>query len=690
MKRSTKLALSLVLAVGAAMPAMAQDNFPDAPANHWAYDALAKMKADGLLVGYPDGLYRGARPASRYELAVAMHAVYSHLKSLIDGLQGQIDTLKGGPTQQDIQNLKDQIAHLQDEINAMKGWGDDIAALKRATEEFDKELRSLGVDVEAMKKDLGDLQDRVTRLEKKKLPVDVSGDINFFAVTTNSSKNGQFGIDQDGKLEGYSGGTTTGLGHDLTFLHEGAFHVASNNETGPKWQGTFVVGNMIGNGGFGSQSTFGRSPTGVGQYSYDEGPEDVYVQDLSIKTDIHVIGLSFNAEAGRVAYKLSPYVFQRPNTESYFDNERWNDGKYRFDGAILGFNFGPAKIHVWGGNTSNLLSVDGVDENPLVIANTRAINGLSEGITGTNGQTINPTANGLLGTIDQTAAADLSIGLGHNGHLGLDYLVLDQNGKSATGVDNLLDTGDANAGPSNRDQVFGGDADLGFGRFKVSGGYHKSDLTSNWTPSVSSHDNEAWNAKVSYAADRFNLWGGYREVDDNYYAPGDWGRLGVIQNPGNVKGWQAGAFLDLTRALRFTATGEWDKGVENTSGNAFDSSPFDSSTNIRQLMARLDLRINPNFSIYGSWQDATFSSLDPNYGGNVFAIGNGSNNAGVAGDNRANYDWTTIGLGYGLSSNTKFSLAYQFSNGGVVNPINSTGNARYNGGILTSQLTIKF
>ena len=75
MKRSTKLALSLVLAVGMTAPAFAQDQFPDVPANHWAYEALARMKRDGLLVGYPDGLFRGGRPASRYELAVAMHAV---------------------------------------------------------------------------------------------------------------------------------------------------------------------------------------------------------------------------------------------------------------------------------------------------------------------------------------------------------------------------------------------------------------------------------------------------------------------------------------------------------------------------------------------------------------------------------------------------------------------------------------
>jgi hypothetical protein len=75
MKRTLKYALTAVLAVGLVAPAFAQtDNFPDVPENHWAYEALARLKKDGLLVGYPDGLFRGPRPASRYELAVAVHA----------------------------------------------------------------------------------------------------------------------------------------------------------------------------------------------------------------------------------------------------------------------------------------------------------------------------------------------------------------------------------------------------------------------------------------------------------------------------------------------------------------------------------------------------------------------------------------------------------------------------------------
>ena len=94
MKRTLKYALSAILTAAIVLPAVATtDNFPDVPDNHWAFEALQRLKKDGLLVGYPDGLFRGNRPASRYELAVAIHACYTNLKSVTDGLDSQIKAL---------------------------------------------------------------------------------------------------------------------------------------------------------------------------------------------------------------------------------------------------------------------------------------------------------------------------------------------------------------------------------------------------------------------------------------------------------------------------------------------------------------------------------------------------------------------------------------------------------------------
>jgi hypothetical protein len=125
MKRTFKYALSAILTAAIVMPAMAsQDNFPDVPDNHWAFEALQRLKKDGILVGYPDGLFRGNRPASRYELAVAIHAAYTNLKSVTDGLDSQIkalgDKLNGVATTADVQNLRDALTALQNDVNGMK------------------------------------------------------------------------------------------------------------------------------------------------------------------------------------------------------------------------------------------------------------------------------------------------------------------------------------------------------------------------------------------------------------------------------------------------------------------------------------------------------------------------------------------------------------------------------------------
>src|SRR5580692_5851633 len=121
MKRTLKYALSAVLTAAIVLPAVAQDNFPDVPDNHWAFEALQRLKKDGLLVGYPDGLFRGNRPASRYELAVAIHACYTNLKSVTDGLDSQIkalsDKLNGVATTADVQNLRDALTALQNDVN---------------------------------------------------------------------------------------------------------------------------------------------------------------------------------------------------------------------------------------------------------------------------------------------------------------------------------------------------------------------------------------------------------------------------------------------------------------------------------------------------------------------------------------------------------------------------------------------
>ena len=46
--------------------------FADVPADHWAAKFVEKVKALGLMQGYPDGTFRGDKPLSRYEMAAVL------------------------------------------------------------------------------------------------------------------------------------------------------------------------------------------------------------------------------------------------------------------------------------------------------------------------------------------------------------------------------------------------------------------------------------------------------------------------------------------------------------------------------------------------------------------------------------------------------------------------------------------
>jgi len=69
MKKSLVVILTLVLVfslsalAGAAAPV-------DVPANHWAYDAVKKLAADGLIDGFDNGRFNGDKTLTRYEFAV--------------------------------------------------------------------------------------------------------------------------------------------------------------------------------------------------------------------------------------------------------------------------------------------------------------------------------------------------------------------------------------------------------------------------------------------------------------------------------------------------------------------------------------------------------------------------------------------------------------------------------------------
>ncbi len=659
MRSVRSLAFAATLLV--ASSALAQEgNFPDVPKNHWAYAALARLKADGLLVGYPDGLYRGGRPMSRYELAVAIHAAYVNLKNVTDGFDAQVRALQspgiGGTGKPEIDALKATIDGLKADLDAMKRYGAEIADLQRASDTFELELTQLGVDAQAMKDELKGLAGRVGVLERKKDPLEVVGEIDLWAGGGHGDGD-LFGLDRDGRIEGTSNkgpnptaSDVSSVTHTASVLHEAAFDFRTTNETGLKVRGTVVATDAFGqnpvegvvttNVGFGNQSdlfspanTF-QAQTFPSRFGYAEGSGDLYLQTLAVSYS----GGSYDAEAGRIQHQASSWIFRRIDNTSYFDNPRWDNGDYTFDGAHASTRLGPIAVEAYGG-TNHVQTVDGVLLDPIRT-------GPANGFTGSFDLSERLLADRLLGGTLTSSIGGL--------HLRGDALFLDS--------DNLvLPPG----GQFDRLQVYGGEADFEFGRLRFSGGLRQSDAYDG-SRRTNGLAGNAWDAKVAWSSRRLDLSAQYRQVQTEYLAPGDWGRLGVLRDPTNVRGGIGKARIGLTSRLDLGLEGELSHGLENGPSGTF----FDRGTDIGRFAARLDERLGKAWDGYVSYEQTVFNDLVN------------------APSGTPRYQWYGVGVAHALGTNTRFTLAYEQS--AIRHDYQTSNGLDYRGGFLTTQVTVKF
>ncbi len=90
MKRYLPVVLSVLLVIALAVPAAAGP-FTDVPENHWAYEAVKQLAAYGLVIGFPDGEYKGNEPMTRYQLAMVVARL---LVSLDAQIKAEVEAAK--------------------------------------------------------------------------------------------------------------------------------------------------------------------------------------------------------------------------------------------------------------------------------------------------------------------------------------------------------------------------------------------------------------------------------------------------------------------------------------------------------------------------------------------------------------------------------------------------------------------
>ena len=145
----------MVAVVAFAAPALAATNpFMDVPQGHWSYDAVGLLASRGIVSGYPDGAFKGAQPATRYEMASVV------ARALVT-------------------------------VDAEKASKQDLELLKKLVMEFKDELDALGVKVDSLDKRVAVLEEN---LGGWKLYGELYFDANFRDYDSNPNADTDFGF----------------------------------------------------------------------------------------------------------------------------------------------------------------------------------------------------------------------------------------------------------------------------------------------------------------------------------------------------------------------------------------------------------------------------------------------------------------------------------------------------------------
>ena len=122
MKKTLVSALTTALVVGAASTTFAAANpFSDVPADHWAYDAVSQLAADGVIEGYGDTTFQGDKNITRYEMAQMVAKAMTKTdvsaadKAMIDKLAAEFAD--------ELNNLGVRVANLEKNADNVKWTG---------------------------------------------------------------------------------------------------------------------------------------------------------------------------------------------------------------------------------------------------------------------------------------------------------------------------------------------------------------------------------------------------------------------------------------------------------------------------------------------------------------------------------------------------------------------------------------
>lgn len=151
MKRTIAVFFTLVLLGGGAFAQ--QTAFEDVPEDHWAEDAVSRIADLGIVIGFPDGTFRGNEAFTRYQAAL----VISRLLDVIDQNMGAMEAMAA----EDVAALENVVTQLSSELDSL---GARVFALEDAepdttrVDELEARIDTLMGEIDALRGELEAVQ----------------------------------------------------------------------------------------------------------------------------------------------------------------------------------------------------------------------------------------------------------------------------------------------------------------------------------------------------------------------------------------------------------------------------------------------------------------------------------------------------------------------------------------------------
>jgi hypothetical protein len=716
MKKASLLASAALATIAlASAPAFAQGPFADVPADHWAYAAVDKLQRAGIVIGYPDQTYGGKRAMTRYEFAVAI------ARLLDKGIGGEPQDLSKYALKSDLDNyaLKsdlDKYALKSDLAGLAKQ--SDLDALRQLVREFQTELTTLGVDLDAVKKRLDALEGRVKAIEDELRRVKITGSLNVYARGNHATRVDRDGVsisdvrDANGFLVTSGDVQPQDLLRDTRVLHDLDVTVTARISDTMTGQAVINYGNylpFLNSIGSFSGVRSSSEPGRPGNFVVNQGQDfTIYKMAIEGPMKVPLVG-KINLSAGRIPFQLTPYTFKLIDVDAYFYNNKTDLGDVPVDGIKAGVNLGPVGITGFAAKTDPIKFLSNISGDLGTTGSLGQFNNYgfyagagqtaygAQRIVDQNGQitsvlggfrpggrpfasAIAPERNGAM-AVEQFGGARLVLPLGKVATIGGTYIALaGQSSVDPTPVFNgdTLNNAILDRQSFNRVYVYGGDITTNIFGVNVEGAYTQTDtggerLNANGTINTETEDkttgdNYAWDAALSKNFGSLFLKGGYRFVGPFFGAPGSWARVGSFQNPVDIKGPYGTIGLGLGKNLSLSLEGQFYEGT----GEAEEEGGLTEEDEITNFRGSINWKWSAASSLMLGAEITEYKSpLLSDLGGKPREM------------------FYNIGYGYSFSPNAMMRLGYQYIDYNDKNTgFDPVANAK--GGVATAAFSVKF